>query len=504
MMLAASSAAILPVFRSIGSEQTQIRLRTACESATDYIVAKLNRTDTRPSVDCGSVYGASKNIVISPTLLGLSVNDYSVSAVMKNTMPEVTDNTDVNSSFDPQLFYHPSSPLNISAIPDEQKTSSKKWSLFTDVNGGNPWRVVVVTVAASGGLKKTLTTVLRPVVPANAVVGGSNQFFSSAVLGLDGIYLGNGAKTMSFSDLNNPDSFSKGTIDPLGPQYNIGADLNSKGFVKLAAGSEIGGAVNVEGQNSSDFSATNLGGIVNQTLKYSVNQKDFTYTAPNDPGNNVLNATPNGTPESSPLAQNDGTVTPIPPALSSPVDSSGGSTANNAGQLAVTTPQTIANDVNATSVSIGTGASLSVSNPSRIFIESGPNNFVGDGTNEPTSFNVVDIHGSANKLSNGNPGDPSRLQIWYNGSGNINIDGSAISATIYAPNANVTIKNSVFYGSIVARNIAGAYDSNGNPIAPVTNTEFRFFDPLKSSSGPSYDPSDFTNVTSWRVDSVFE
>nr|MBP6595411.1 hypothetical protein [Candidatus Obscuribacter sp.] len=118
--------------------------------------------------------------------------------------------------------------------------------------------------------------------------------------------------------------------------------------------------------------------------------------------------------------------------------------------------------------------------------------------------NVVDIHGSANKRSNGKPGDPSRLQIWYKGSGNINIDGSAISATIYAPNANVTIKNSVFYGSIVARNIAGAYDSNGNPIAPVTNTEFRFFDPLKSSSGPSYDPSDFTNVTSWRVDSVFE
>lgn len=83
--------------------------------------------------------------------------------------------------------------------------------------------------------------------------------------------------------------------------------------------------------------------------------------------------------------------------------------------------------------------------PTRVFVE-----------NNVSSDTVVTLNGNINSA-----GRPSNFQIWYNGSGSINVNADNVNATIYAPFATVNVigkntetdKSSHFRGAIVARNL---------------------------------------------------
>lgn len=113
-------------------------------------------------------------------------------------------------------------------------------------------------------------------------------------------------------------------------------------------------------------------------------------------------------------------------------------------------------DYTTNSLVVSNSASLSVngSSPTRIYLSD-------------SSFGSTSPVASINGGSVNTGGLPANFQIFYGGSGILDLSSTSgspttITGTIYAPNATVYMSNTVVNGAVVAGQISGPPDSNGN------------------------------------------
>ncbi|MBK8221520.1 MAG: hypothetical protein IPK73_10905 [Candidatus Obscuribacter sp.] len=505
MFLAASAAAIIPLFRSIGAGSTDALMLTAAESANDYVVGLLNSPSSRPDVDCAPIYGDSKHVnetlPLSSAMFGLP-DSATIDVYVRNIAPSpISTAGDSSRAFDPLL-----NPYSDPSLPIEIKNYGEKWGL---IGGGikNQWRVIETRVRW-GAREKLLLCTLKPVLEAKGIgiAGGSENLLpKTGGTGLKTFYLGAGSSTSGYDSLSGTEYSFDG--------YRLGGDIGSFGKVLLGPNSETGGKIVMfpDQENSvAGITAKNIDGtaIVNQYIRSEGLSDGFHYVDGDPSGTNVLNkGSTSGDVElqriqstaESDIINASGAVAPsVASAPSAP------STAATMEQIGGGS-QTVSGDYSVSSLDVGQGTSLSVQSgdTARIFIE-------------PTASVDSPVTISGNVIAN----NPADLQIFYNGTGTISIQptGNTVNAVIYAPNANVVIGGSAghldFNGSILARNVAGKFDDNGVPSEGVKNTSFKFDrgagDAANASSSNSsfksltYNPSDLQTGARLKVVNVLE
>lgn len=510
LFLLASAATILPLYKSIGGSYTDVRLSAAAQSATDLTIGLLNDSASRSTFDCPHTYGAfskvNDNYALLPAMFGLP-ETASVEVWVRNyaPMPEATGVVSSRSlSFDPIL-----SPSNDGNLPAELISSKERWGLYQSA-GANAWRVIECRVKL-GSTQKLLLTTLKPVLVANTNAGGTVPLFSDkstmvgAGRGLNSIMIGTGSNTFGVAQTGSSHLTAGG--------QSVVGDVASFNRVVIDSGAQIGGKAQIlkdsTGFASGKVSAIDSTATVSQYVQSDGNVARLdTSNVLN--GGDASNSDTNFRPTTGDAVNGDSvTMNPSDPNLN------GVAPAPSAPSTAETQVSVTANSGNSTvpgkdlvvpSIRVSSGSSLltdpSASAPTRVFLE---------GTN--SGGQVVDIQGNLNPN-----GDASSFQIYYNGTGTIRIQGTQANALIYAPNANVILGSSSgnlkFTGAITARNIAGAYDSAGNPVAGITNTELNLDYSsriLSTGSGTNstllglrYDPNDVLNPRVFKVHSVLE
>lgn len=495
IFLLASAAAILPIYKTIGTSVTDIQLLSAAQSATDLTIGLLNDQNSSSTFDCPHVYGASSKVnllyPLTASRFGLP-EGATVEVWVRNVapMPTAVGSSANSLAFDPILS--PSSDPN---LPAELAGAKEQWSLYSGA-GKNGWRVIEARVKF-GTAQKLLFTTLKPVLIANDVNTASTlPLFSDASLvsngrGLKKVMLGAGTVTSAVP------SFS-------GADYKIGGqtvagDIASFGEVSLNGNAKIGGRAQIQKDTSGNLKGTVTSdgtGEINQYLQsdgvYSNidSSSVHNYGDINNPDPNFKNY-PGDARDDAPSLTSTG-VAPAPSAPDGVVPST---------SLTEASPK-LNGDYVVPSINVQNG-SLETSGPSRIFIE-GSN---GLSSEAGSSNNVVSIQG---KLNPGN--EASNLQIYYGGTGTLVLQGTEINATIYAPNANVQMGSGTtlnFTGSVLARNIAGSY-LNGVPNSGVANTNIRLDYGNRNKTGSStnaglsYEESDVTLPKRFKVVSVLE
>jgi len=528
MFLAASSAGIIPLFRSIGQNSSDVLLTTAAESATDFTVGLLNHPASRAEVDCGSEYGSVKrvndNVPLLPAMFGLP-EGASVEVKVRNIAPSpsATNGTSRSLSFDPLL-----SPYGDSNLPSELKNFGERWG-YLHGSGKNQWRVIECRVKL-GAYEKLILSTLKPSLEAKPLSerGGSTALFSSqGGTGLSSIGIGVGSTTSGYDSIGtfSDNVFQDAAIidQNTNALARYGGDVASFGRVSLSNNSSVGGLAQIllDGTGAvTSGQAKNIDGtgIITQQIKSANPTDGFVFDPAGDPASNtVLNA---GTTDSgifpkviSPSQPTDVlNVSPDPGQPIAPAPSAPSSTQFST-ELQYSGSSSMSGDYATDSFGLSSGGSVTVATADtvRVFVEPS------SGGDAP-----VVINGNVNASNDQNP---ANFQIFYNGTGTIAIQGSGnqfVNATIYAPNANVIMGGSsghlTFRGAITARNIAGAYDSFGNPISGVAQTDMIFDFNLRRAgqqNNPdnnsktalqslSYNPQDILSGTVLKVVSVLE
>ena len=95
----------------------------------------------------------------------------------------------------------------------------------------------------------------------------------------------------------------------------------------------------------------------------------------------------------------------------------------------------------------------------------------GSGCNNTGKFDITNVSGMNRDTVTGVPGDPSNLQFFFYGSGNININNkSGFSAALYAPGAALKITNETkWYGAVAAKsvNATNGFDFVGADVSDI-------------------------------------
>lgn len=535
MFLLASAATIVPMYRSIGSSVSNVQMLSAAQSATDFTIALLNNDSTRDQFDSPGSYDSFKKVnliyPLTASMFGLP-DGATVEVWVRNVAPLYSPSGNSNGAtrsiaFDPLL-----SPFNDASLPEELKANAdaqkERWSYFQGP-GKNGWRVIECRVKL-GSSEKLLLTTLKPVFQASSpVVPGNTNLFSDTGTGkgLNSILIGSDSSTSAIKSSDSLTQIIQGTVVGGSTQlYNLGGDISSFGKIVLSPNSNVGGRVQV----ISDFSSTagsTKGAIaldssskVNQYLEVAGTKTGFNY----EPGSsevdgNVVNAGPVsgefqsvGQDVNSVLNATPPSFQSVAPAPSAPNDANyltadSATVSSGSGTLSQGSAVS-SNDYVMSSLTVKPGATLnpdstSSGNPTRIFLE-------GSNSNQA----VLEVQGNINS-----GGDPSMVQIYYNGSGTLSIVGTGtqtISATIYAPNANLRLNHSSgelnFTGGITARNIAGSYDDSGNPITGIGKTNLILdYSARSAKNGPSsalqslsFNMESVTEPKIWKVVNVFE
>lgn len=483
MFLLASAAFIIPLFKNIGGGYSNSLLLTGAESATDYVIGLLNDDTTRADVDCAPLYGASNHVNDSLPLLATTFGlptDAKVDVWVRNVAPmkTPTSGSGRSLSYDPIL-----SPYADPDLPLDLKSNSDKFGLFHGP-GKNAYRVIECRVTY-GSYQKLLITTLKPYLVSDdydeSAFSPNPLYKNGGAQGINSVWLGNGSRTSGFTDFNTDlqslSGFDKVTSDePL-----LGGDVGSYGNVTIGQNSSVGGHLQVLQNNDGVALGQGINidelGVVTRTLQTNGQYTDFSTDS-------VLNA---GLGSSGPLAPaapelvlngNAPTFSEVAPAPSASADAQyKGAMKFNTGAATIQ-----GGDYEASSLSVDSGSSIAVggSDPVRIFLD-----------DTSTGGPVVNLSGNVNAASTP---DPSNFQIFYNGTGTLNLQANGdkkMNATIYAPNANVMMNATggtlTFSGAIVAKNLAGSYTSAGNPASGTTNSIIRFdnklTDPTPLNSG---------------------
>lgn len=509
MFLLASAAFIIPLFKNIGGGYSNSLLLTGAESATDYVIGLLNDDTTRADVDCAPLYGASKHVNDSLPLLATTFGlptDAKVDVWVRNVAPmkTPTSGSGRSLSYDPIL-----SPYADPDLPLDLKSNSDKFGLFHGP-GKNAYRVIECRVSY-GSYQKLLITTLKPyLVSDDYDESGSSPnplYKNGGAQGINSVWLGSGSRTSGFTDFNTDLQSLSGVDTVTSDKPLLGGDVGSYGNVTIGQNSSVGGHLQVLQNNDGVAIGQGINidelGVVTQTLQTNGQYTNFSTDS-------VLNAGLGTSGALAPVTDANLVLNGVAPSFSevAPAPSASADAQYQGAMKFSTGAATIeGGDYEASSLSVNSGSSIAVggSDPVRIFLD-----------DTSTGGPVVNLSGNVNS---GSSPDPANFQIFYNGTGTLNLQATGdktMNATIYAPNANVMMNATggtlKFSGAIVAKNLAGSYTAAGNPASGTTNSVIRFdnglSDPISSNSGAQrslrVDVSKVLNGKRLKVMSVLE
>lgn len=445
-------AGILPVYRAIAGDHTYYRLRNFAEASIDYALAKIN--------DPATASDFSNNTPNSVIQLEVTALELGLPGEMQASIIIKTEEPPPSSRIYNQALsgYGYKDDGNYSPI-------SQDWSYFVSKapSENYAWRTMTST-ATYGNLTEKISVALM-VDYSLPLSKGNSPFFQK--------YGALATQTVNF--LGNARTFG---LDSNGNSTDLGGDVGSFDKANFkGSGNVIGGTLEVRSIDANTLISANSDGnsTVNRYLIVSDDQVGFS----EDTNPNVLGMFNQEYPNSgeqyiqTEVQQNQFKV---PPAPSTP-------STEPALDVVVQSPSALASGpVNVRSLNMTTN-SIIPNGQTQVYVQD-------TGLDDP----VVNLKGSINA-----GGNPSDFQIWYNGRGKIAIQPDLVNATIYAPNAEIEIKNptsiGTFTGAVVGRSIS------------LTNVEFKYDKTLSNpSSGLTYDPNELTpaNLNTFKVASYKE
>lgn len=439
MWISAMLAAVLPVYQKASQSKYYAVARSAAEAGLDYTIDQLNTAiktgDPSPLDD--PIYDAPWQVTtLSSGAIGIT--GVTVTVTVKNTSPPA-------GSFlhDPQLdTANPASWMPVLPLP-------------------NGWRVVE-SVATYNGVTRAVRSILRPeyvLLPGSSTP--PNPYFPSALSASSSIQLNSGTSTDGYNSTLGP---YLDTIDPLGGDVasNTSAALNGTSASPVSVGGSLtinslpmGSTSTVVAQGTGDPATS----VVKNLLTMNGISDGFVSSATpypeTPPADNVLGlsrAPADSTNPQFPSQPNSQSL--IAPSAPEPMNAvkagavslSGTATLKvKAGASPLST--SLAN-VNSGTIEIPPGnymiSSLNVDGSAKIIIDpsvtsSNPFRLFLDGSSGASDALLTSGNGAITNQTS----SPSNMQIWYNGSKNINLGGqSDFSGVVYAPNADVMLGKS--------------------------------------------------------------
>jgi hypothetical protein len=441
LWLTATLANLIAVYRSASASKFSGEIVSYADSATAFVMqalndpSQINNFDNKSGMPInGSSWGASPEVKAMVTV------------VSQNPTP-------ASFLYDGTLSNNPPTKLN---------PVGSNYSLAT-----SPWKIITTTVVYAG-LTKTIQVIAGPphlaaptiptnVLPSNIPFGsptGTSPFFAGAILSTGSMQLGtNFTSTGRDFVANTPVMASDGI-------HALGGDITSYSPVTLSGSNlSIGGsltAMSVDNLNSPVTAQTQSPNstTVNRYVNTSGNVVGFNDGSGNfgQTTTNVLGLTNSGMQSQSQIIetqQNAGVAQANNPVIPSPAAPS---SATTSGTIVPTAQPLQAADFAASGLVVPSASTLAVSgtSPTRVYLDD--SGVTGSGTGI-----VSQINGSVN------PGGlPANFQIFYGGTGTLDLRGANINGTVYAPNASVYMLNTTVNGAIVAGQISGGPDANGN------------------------------------------
>lgn len=475
MWLTATLTTVVPAYQLASQNRTHGSARAAAEAAADWAVDSLNAPVLDPSLSPSAL----DSTTTTPTVTSVPAS------VLNNALASAT------------VTVRNLTPPNTSYLYDQ--TTIPGAGQFSTITT-NGWRMVEAK-ATIGGITRQVRTIIKPGYKPTNPNTPNNPSSNYSVFGASAVNIDGNAQTDGY---NSALGYSASHLTALeNPSAGLGGDVGSLSSVKLGNNVTIGGSVDVSLQPAGSNTNTAFGQnstTVNRYLNLNGTQDgsfaDNTTTDPSVKGySNKLNGYPDdlstGRPDS--ILEKQGATQPqLPPAPSAPTMFTDATTtvqAQNLGSLSVggtsststttvvVTPSAPAppysivqgttnfirpGNYTANSIDVGTNGQIIVSSsvtssqPFRLFV---------DGTTPgANAMNVTGINGIRNF------GVPSNLQIYYNGSKNINLQSRrGLSAVVYAPNATLNMNPNTteqvgFFGSFVgnavnAKNAAVHFDT---------------------------------------------
>ncbi len=476
MWITATTSSMLQIYQSTNQSKYSSALLSSAESAIDFVVANLNDPSTRGTYDASSTYKSQKVTTLDGTAWG-APNDATIKVYVQNIAP----------TYNSYLYDGSISPI-AEQPPKSAQSSPANWSIFkqnASAQNFNNWRLVTA-IASYGSVSKSVVVALRPVYTAqklsNSTTTGPSNYFPTGATATGVLEFGSNTTTDAYDSSSGSGSTIKGLSSADGKYHNLGGDISAYNVATLTGSVSIGGELNVPSLDRFAQSANNPDSqaLVSRAVTTSG-------TAPGFMNSNVygaFNASQNMPilPGPSISTQSSIPQTPLPSAPTAPVtangqlDSSVVTALTNA--ATVTQPNTTTimppGDYYASSLTVAKSGTLKLESPTsnvpvRLFI---------DGSNGASgTSNVVQLIGNVNEN-----GSAANFQIWYNGTGTIEVRSPVVKASIYAPNATVLLGSnqntdlnavkgnspSSFSGAIVARTIRGGTDKNNN-LVPTKN-----------------------------------
>lgn len=479
MLLLALASTLISVMRSESVAKQKAGLLTAAETGLDYVLQDIKR-----SIDDGEatydLTDDNPSVLVSVPSNWIEASGVSVSARVRKL-----DSFDRAREKTFGLLWSPQ--LDPVESVGTDYNSPVRGTINSAQNASIHKKIIEVT-ASKGMFSTSIRVVTEPVL--NETVPPSANFPGAGILSLSSLNIapeggslnidsypvttfddltdsnGNPYKSFKLQLRSNKTIGLDGQTANLNINGNVIASNNSSGapgeFADLSGSVEINGRFESNGGNQSAFTETT--GPQNNPVNDNVNAIADQLSA-NDPSINRegLNQDPIDTNAgNSPIGAN-----PTPTTSSQSVTTQGGDTTTNDLSSFLSTlgdysdpgsSITLTHGVDSSGNEVSSFKSSSLfandtvakvvidpanTQPTKIFI---------DGTN---SDSPVDIDTSRFV----NNGSPENLQIYYDGPGNVNINmnGSNFNGLIYAPNANVSVKNGnnssssqAFSGAIVS------------------------------------------------------
>ncbi len=457
-------AGILPIYRSVSGEGSRFQLKNFAEASVDYVLAELNDPDFAAKVAADDDIGSASIVVgVTASELGLP-GPYSAQVTISNEMP-TPDSRLFNLSLSPYSYIQQS---NGSFTPVQQE-----WSYFANgkTQKNVAWRTIT-SVVSFGSLIETVAVAAK--IDYSVSKGSSSQsakpFFNYAALGSQTINLKNESSTFGYGIKNGAET---PVVDSTG-LHALGGDIAAYYQATFDGSSnKIGGSLDVPSiEAPSDVSAATAGPTtVNRYL--TVNE-----TAPSFSTSDVLAASTPSSGDYPPQTRDaiqinqQNQQTQLPPAPNAPASSA----VTSDGTLNISSSTTLTGDYYVSSMNM----------PSGTITAKGASIYIQD---NGTSDQVMNLSGSVNPTAGASPAE---FQIWYNGHGKLQLKAANMRATIYAPNAEVEISSpssakGSFKGAVVARDLT------------VSNVDLGFDKTLSTSPSLKYDPSQLTNLSSYKV-----
>ncbi|CAN5705890.1 hypothetical protein BH10CYA1_BH10CYA1_05920 [soil metagenome] len=464
MWLTATLTSVLPAYQLASQNRTRSSARAAAEAAADWAVDSLNAAVLDPALSPSSL----DSTTTTPTTTSVPA------AVLNNALALAT------------VTVFNVTPPTTSYLYDP--TTVPGVGQFTTITT-NGWRVIEAK-ATIGGITKQVRTIIKPGYRPTNSNTPNNPSSNYSVFGASSVNIEGNALTDGY---NSALGYSASHLTAIeNPSAGLGGDVGSLSSVKLGNNVTIGGSVDVTLQPAGSNTNTAFGQnstTVNRYMNLNGTQDgsfaDNTTTDPNVKGySNKVNGFPDDLstavrPDS--ILEKQGATQPqLPSAPSAPTMFTDASTntlpVQNLGSMSIggeTTTATsviVTNGASAPPYSIVQGTtnfirpgnytanSLDVGSNGQIIVSSNvtasqPFRLFVDGTTPgPNAVNVTGNNGIRNF------GVPSNLQIYYNGSKNVNLQSlRGLSAVVYAPNASLNMNPSTaqvgFFGSFVGNSV---------------------------------------------------